>query len=66
MAEPKVHGLSHLGGGFYIGVVTCERCGLNYTFSGRAGYRYRPLCPPCAEETGEQVETPIPPPASRP
>jgi hypothetical protein len=61
MAEPHVHGIAHFGGGYCIGVVTCERCGLNYTFTGRAGYRYRLLCSVCAAETGETVETPIAP-----
>jgi hypothetical protein len=28
MAEPKVHGIAHLGGGYCIGVVTYERCGI--------------------------------------
>jgi hypothetical protein len=58
-AIPKVHGLAHIGGGHYLGVVECERCHLNYTAALSVGYRYRPICPVCAEETGEQVQFPI-------
>lgn len=46
----------YLGDGHFLLNARCERCELIYTTTMRVGYRYRPLCPPCAEATGETVE----------
>jgi len=48
----------HMGNGHYLLNSRCERCKLVYTTTMDVRHSYRPLCPPCAEETGEAVELP--------
>jgi hypothetical protein len=53
MKPGEVQPMLSIGNGTHILMVCCEKCEKNFNAVWSEGHRYRPICGPCEEATGE-------------